>query len=96
MYAEKKECWQTLNAFLELHSPNNIIIVGDLNIVLNIEEKRGGSSFRDQMLHVVEDLVLQWDFTNLDFKPKKGLYTCWKGGSSPQKFFLSLPRIISL
>ena len=73
MYAEKKECWKNLNAFLELHSPNNIIIAGDLNIVMNLKEKRGGSSSRDQMIHVVEDIVLQWDL--MDFKPKKGLYT---------------------
>ena len=35
LYSEKKECWKTLNEFLELHSPNNIIIGGDLNLVMN-------------------------------------------------------------
>ena len=40
---------------------------------MNLKEKIGGSSGRDQMIHVVEDIILQWDL--IDFKPKKGLYT---------------------
>ena len=39
IYAEKKNCWQSLNKFLELHSPNNIIIAGDLNIVMKEKKK---------------------------------------------------------
>ena len=35
----------------------NIIVVGDLNIVLNPKEKIGGINSRDQMLHLVEDLI---------------------------------------
>ena len=73
IYVEKRECWKTLFSFLDLHSPNNIITARDLNIVLDTKEKRGGSSSRDQMLHLVEGLVHQWDL--MDFKPRKGLYT---------------------
>ena len=50
----------------------NIIVVGDLNIVLNPKERRGGINSRDQILPLVENLIQQWDL--LDFKPKKGLY----------------------
>ena len=35
LHSEKKDCWKTLNEFLELNSPTNIIIVGDLNLVMN-------------------------------------------------------------
>jgi exonuclease III len=38
-FVEKKECWQTLSDFVEAYSPKNIIIAGDLNIVLEPKEK---------------------------------------------------------
>eukprot|EP00253_Pinus_taeda_P005951 PITA_05951 len=72
-YAEKRECWYSLSTYLEQQSPNNIIIAGDLNIVLKPKEKRGGSSSRDPMLATVEEIVQNWDL--LDFPPVHGLYT---------------------
>ena len=39
---EKKDCWTTLSHFIETHSPNNIIMVGDLNIILDPMETKGG------------------------------------------------------
>jgi exonuclease III len=73
LHNEKKDCWKTLNEFLEQNSPSNIIIVGDLNLVMNGKEKRGGRPSKDQMIFVVEDIIQQWDL--MDFKPSKGLYT---------------------
>jgi len=61
-----------LSDFLDIYSPQNIIVVGDLNLIIDPKEKRGNSG-RDQMLPLVEELILHWDL--LDFKPKKGLYT---------------------
>jgi len=58
---------------LEAYSLNNIIIVGDYNLILDPKEKRGGTSSRDHFLPLVENLIQQWDL--MDFKPKKGLYT---------------------
>jgi exonuclease III len=55
--SKKKDCWKTLNEFLEQNSPNNIIIVGDLNLVMNGKEKRGGRTNKDQMIYVVEDMI---------------------------------------
>jgi exonuclease III len=72
-YAEKRECWNSLSAYLEEASPNNIIIAGDLNIVLKAKEKKGGSSHRDPMLSKVEEIILSWDL--LDFSPIQGMYT---------------------
>ena len=57
---------------MEINSPTNIIVDGDLNIVFDTKEKRGSINNRDQMLPLVEDLIQQWDI--LDFKPRKGLY----------------------
>ena len=50
-------------------------MAGDLNLIIDPKEKRGGNSGSDQMLPFVEELILHWDL--LDFKPMKGLYT-WK------------------
>eukprot|EP00253_Pinus_taeda_P017553 PITA_17553 len=72
-YTEKRERWYSLSSYLEQHSPNNIIIAGDLNIVLKPKEKRGGSSSRDSILATMEELVQNWDL--LDFPPVHGLYT---------------------
>jgi exonuclease III len=73
LYSEKRVCWNTLNEFLEQHTPSNIILAGDLNIVLKPKEKRGGIDSRDTMLPMVETLIQQWDL--LDFSPSNGLYT---------------------
>ena len=37
---EKKNCWITLSQFIEIHSPINIIVARDLNIIINPEEKK--------------------------------------------------------
>lgn len=72
-YSEKRECWDTLEAFLEQTDPSNIILAGDLNIVLKAKEKRGGISSSDPMLAKVEEITQHWDL--LDFRPIRGIYT---------------------
>ena len=57
-----------LDAFLAPHSFSNIIVAGDLNIILNDKEKYGGVYGRDPMLRVVDNLILTWEL--IDFKPK--------------------------
>eukprot|EP00253_Pinus_taeda_P010020 PITA_10020 len=59
-YEEKKECWKTLSDYIEQCSPTNIIIGGDLNIILDPKEKRGGSSTRDPFLPIVENSHGTW------------------------------------
>ena len=59
--------------FIEIYTPRNIIIVGDLNLIFDSKEKRGGNKSKDQMLPLVEDLMHQWDL--LDIKPSRGLFT---------------------
>lgn len=56
-YSEKRECWTSLLAFLDQHTPSNIILAGDLNIVLKSKEKRGGSNNKYPMLAFVEELA---------------------------------------
>ena len=54
--------------FLELHSPTNIIIAGDLNINLAPIEKKGGVCGKDFMQDVVEKMIQDWYL--VDLKPK--------------------------
>eukprot|EP00253_Pinus_taeda_P025214 PITA_25214 len=72
-YVEKRDCWNTLSAFLDQQSLNNIVLGGDLNLVMKPKEKRGGNNNRDQTLPLVEEIMQQWDL--LDFAPARGKYT---------------------
>eukprot|EP00253_Pinus_taeda_P010538 PITA_10538 len=86
-YGEKNECWKTLIEYIEQCSPTNIIIGGDLNIILDPKEKRGGSYTRDPFLLTVENLIQSWDL--VDFKLVKGTYTwtnnrTWQQHISPR------------
>ena len=73
LFSEKRSCWDSLDLFLSQHSPRNIIIAGDLNVTLSIEEKKGGSIVRDQAREWVEDIILHWDL--MDIKPPSGKFT---------------------
>ena len=45
--AEKKECWDSVNLFLNQHNIENLVVVGDLNVTLALAERKGGSLVRD-------------------------------------------------
>ena len=41
-FVEKKECWDSLNLFLNQHNLENLLVDGDLNVTLALVEKKGG------------------------------------------------------
>eukprot|EP00253_Pinus_taeda_P005679 PITA_05679 len=92
-YDEKKDCWKTLLDYLELHNPLNIVIGGDLNIILDHKEKRGGTNLRDPLLITVENLIQQWDL--VDFKPVKGKYTWTNNRTGDQHISARLDRFLT-
>ena len=92
LYGEKRECWNSLSAFLEQQSPNNIVLAGDLNIVLKAKEKRGGNGSRDPMVAPVEELIQQWDL--LDFNPVRGLYTWTNNRVGEDHIYARLDRFL--
>ena len=78
--------------FMESISPLNIIIVGDLNLVFDSKEKRGGNNSRYQLLPFVEDLIKLWYL--IDFKPKKGLYTWTNNRTGTAHILAHLDRFL--
>eukprot|EP00253_Pinus_taeda_P006725 PITA_06725 len=91
-YTEKRECWNSLTVFLELSSPINIIIAGDLNIFMKAKEKRGGIDSRDPLLPMVEEISQTWDL--LDFNPVRGIYTWSNNRTGSGHIYARLDRFL--
>ena len=72
-FQEKKDCWKTLVEYVDANLPSNMILVGDLNITLDLKDKIEGVYGRDPMLKTVENFIQLWDL--IDFNPKKGRLT---------------------
>jgi len=72
-FSEKKECWESLNQYLHLHYPENLVVVGDINVTLTLAEKKGGSIVQDPAREWVEDLMLEWELE--DILPENGKFT---------------------
>ena len=92
LQVEKKECWPTLADFIEIYTPLNIIVVGDLNLIFDSKEKRGGNNSKDQMLPLVEDLMHQWDLINI--KSNQGLFTWTNNRARPDHIVARLDRFL--
>jgi exonuclease III len=73
LFSEKRNCWDLVKAFLNSNKMENIIIGGDLNVTLVVEEKKGGSIVRDPAREWVEDIMLDWDLE--DIKPSRENFT---------------------
>ena len=72
-YLLKKYCWNYLRELRSNTTLENIILVYDLNVILNQIEKRGGNMVRDPIREHVDDLILDWDLS--DVIPSKGKFT---------------------
>jgi len=72
-YKEKKECWGSISDTIEAYNPSNIVLAGDMNMVLNSNEKKGGFYGNDTQRNQIMEIIRQNDL--IDIKPKKGKYT---------------------
>jgi hypothetical protein len=70
---EKKDCWDSLQLFLNSHHTENLVVAGDLNVTLSLSEKKGGSIVRDPSREFVEDLMADWELE--DIPPSNGKFT---------------------
>ena len=71
IFAEKKYCWNCLREVRSNTTLEYIILAGDLNIILNQAEKIRGSKVRDPIRELVDDLILEWELSNvIPFKVK--------------------------
>ena len=69
---EKQACWSSLAACLDSNSFSNVIVTGDLNIILNEKEKSGGVYGKDPLLKLVDKFTLLLEL--IDLKPKRGRF----------------------
>ena len=72
-FQDKRECWNSLIDFIAANSLSNVMVAGDLNIMMGPKEKKGGICGRHPTLKMVENFISLWDL--IDFKPKNGRYT---------------------
>ena len=71
-YAEKRICWNLLREERS-NLQGNVILTGDLNVILSQDEKRGGSLVRYPIRETVDEIILEWDL--MDVKPSTRKYT---------------------
>ena len=57
-FHEKKEHWKSLVDYVDTNVPSNVIVVGDLNIMLDPMDKNERVCGRDPMLKTVENLSI--------------------------------------
>jgi len=90
-YGEKTNCW---NLIREERSnlQGNVILAGDLNLTLSLNEKRGGSRSRDPITDMVEDIIMTWNLT--DIKPATGKYTWTNRRFGPGHIAARLDRFL--
>ena len=88
----KKECWNTLESFLNSQRLENIILAGDLNVTLAANEKKRGTPVRDPSREWVEDIILGWDL--IEIKPVKGKFTWTNRRIGPSHVAARLDRFL--
>ena len=90
-YAEIFFCWNLLRKERS-NLQGNVILAGDLNVILNQDEKRGGSLIRDPIREIVDETILDWDL--MDINPTTGKYTWNNRRISPRHIVARIDRFL--
>eukprot|EP00253_Pinus_taeda_P029738 PITA_29738 len=72
-YREKEICWDNLKTSIDGEINTNIIVVGDFNLILHANEKRGGIFAPDPFRGHLETIIQ--DYELVDIIPKNRKYT---------------------
>jgi len=70
---DKDSCWHDLKDILDVEENTNIILVGDFNLIIHTNEKRGGSFTPDPYRIQLENIMQEHDL--MDVPPKNYRYT---------------------
>lgn len=72
-YRDKEACWNSLSNNIAEEENNNIILGGDLNLILHANEKRGGGFTPDPFRNQLESVMQLGDL--VDIIPKNRKFT---------------------
>eukprot|EP00253_Pinus_taeda_P003329 PITA_03329 len=72
-FREKEQCWEELKEDINKEHNPNVILAGDLNLVLHANEKRGGNFLHDPCRNQLEGIMS--DHELMDIIPKNRKFT---------------------
>eukprot|EP00253_Pinus_taeda_P028479 PITA_28479 len=76
-YREKELCWKEIKEGIDSEHTANIIIAGDFNLILHVNEKRSGNFMHDPFRSQLEEIMQENEM--VDIIPKNRKYT-WSNG----------------
>lgn len=91
-FREKEQCWNELKQEIDKEQNTNLILAGDLNLILHANEKRGGVFTPDPFRRQLETIMAEVEL--LDIKPKNRKYTWNNRRLGPGNIMERLDRIL--
>eukprot|EP00253_Pinus_taeda_P022073 PITA_22073 len=91
-FREKEQCWEELKEDMDKEQNPNVILAGDLNLVLHANEKRGGNFFPDPFRNQLEGIMS--DHELMDIIPKNRKFTWNNRRLGPGNIMERLDRIL--
>ena len=73
-YKDKEICWKTLKESIGVDREDNVIVGGDLNLILKAEEKRGGKVLPNPSRETLEKIMEQSNLLEIPAKNRKYTY----------------------
>eukprot|EP00253_Pinus_taeda_P003328 PITA_03328 len=91
-FREKEQCWEELKEDINKEHNPNVILAGDLNLVLHANEKRGGNFLHDPCRNQLEGIMS--DHELMDIIPKNRKFTWNNRRLGPGNIMERLDRIL--
>lgn len=91
-FREKEQCWEELREDMDKEQNTNVILAGDLNLILHANEKRGGNFLPDPFRSQLEELMS--DHELMDIIPKNRKFTWNNRRLGPGNIMERLDRVL--